>query len=148
MSKETTSAETTRGYHPLLPIFLRILAVVLFFYWGLTHLIYPQWYLVSLMGITQYDPGNAYDVWSANLMGVLNVSMAIAIWRAASDPRKFRLVIDMILMVSAGTVIVFVHSILMRGISSREWFNAALIVVAIIVLTILYPRERPEKHSP
>ncbi|HDS30730.1 MAG TPA: hypothetical protein ENN67_06775 [Firmicutes bacterium] len=140
MQSSTNSESTSDGFHPLLPVILKILAVVLFFYWGLTHLIYPEWYLVTIMGITQYDPSNAYDVWSANLMGVLNVSVAIALFRASSDPFKFRLVVDMILMISIGTVIVFVHSILMRGISPREWINVALIVGAIIVLLILYPK--------
>jgi hypothetical protein len=132
------------GYHPLLPIFLRVLACVLFVYWGLTHLIHPEWYLVKMMGITQYDPSNGYDVWSANLMGVLNVAFAITIWRAASDPARYRIVLDMIILVSIGTVIVFVISILGRGISSREWWNVGLIVGSIAVLGWLYPRKNKQ----
>ncbi len=144
----TAATENSRGYHPLLPLILKILAVVLFVYWGLTHLIYPEWYLRTVMGITQYNPNDAYDVWSANLMGVLNVSLAIAIWRAAADPRKFRLVVDMVLMVSVGTVIVLVFSILLRGISPREWLNVAMILAAIVVLWILYPRDAKPGAGP
>jgi len=129
------------GYHHLLPIFLRLLACVLFFYWGLTHLIRPEWYLVKMMGIAQYDPSNGYDAWSANLIGVLNAAFAITIWRAASDPVRYRIVLDMIFLVSIGTVIVFVVSILGRGIPAREWWNVGLIVGSIVVLGWLYPRK-------
>lgn len=128
-------------FHPFLPLILRLLAVVLFFYWGLTHFIYPEWYLVSLMGIDQYDPSDTYDVWSANLMGVLNVALAITVWRAAEEPAKYRLIIDMVLMVSIGTLIVFIFSLVLRDLSPREWINAALIAGAIIVLFALYPRK-------
>jgi len=128
-------------FHPLLPLILRLLAIVLFFYWGLTHFIYPEWYLVSVMGIDQYNPSDTYDVWSANLMGVLNVALAITVWRAASQPAKYRIIIDMVLMVSIGTLIVFIFSLVLRDLSSREWINVALIAGAIIVLFVLYPRK-------
>jgi hypothetical protein len=128
-------------FHPLLPLILRLLAIVLFFYWGLTHFIYPQWYLVSIMGIDQYNPLDTYDVWSANLMGVLNVALAITVWRAATQPAKYRIIIDMVLMVSIGTLIVFVFSLVLRNLSPREWINAGLIAGAIVVLFALYPRK-------
>jgi hypothetical protein len=133
--------ENQNKYNPLLPPFLRLLAVVLFVYWGLTHLIYPEMYLTRLMGVTQYDPSNVYDVWSANLIGILNIAFAITIWRAASDPVKYRIVIDMILMVTIGTIIVFVVSLLNRGLSPREWWNVGLMTGAVVVLGILYPRK-------
>jgi hypothetical protein len=140
-SRPATNSSSV-GYHPLLPIFLRLLAIVLFFYWGLTHLIHPEWYLVSIMGITQFEPSNGYDVWSANLMGVLNAAFAITIWRAATNPIRYRIVLDMIFLVSIGTVIVFVVSILGRGISPREWWNVTLIAGSILVLWWLYPKSR------
>lgn len=126
--------------NPKLSLLLRILAVVLFFYWGLTHLIYPEWYLVKLMGVTQFDPVDTYDAWSANLMGVLNVAFAITIWRAASDPVKFRIIIDMILMVSIGTIIVFVISLVARDLSPREWINTGLMAGTVILLIVMYPK--------
>ena len=141
MTNTNASTLQSRAYHPILPIFLKLLAVVLFFYWGLTHLIRPEWYLVKIMGITQFDPSNGYDMWSANLMGVLNMAFAITIWRASYDPVRYRIVLDMIFLVSIGTVIVFAVSIVGRGISQREWWNAGLIVASIAVLALLYPRE-------
>jgi hypothetical protein len=137
---DTETSPKAPGLEKFMPLLLRILAVILFFYWGLTHLIYPEWYLVTVMGISQYDPSNAYDVWSANLMGVLNAAFAITIWRAASDPQKYRIIVDMIIMVSFGTLIVFVLSLMTRGLSSREWFNAALMAGAIVLLLMLYPK--------
>jgi len=131
------------GYHPLLPVLLKVLAVILFFYWGLTHLIKPEWYLVTVMGIDQFVPGDTYDSWSANLMGILNVAFAITIWRASYDPIKFRIVIDMILLVSVGTVIVFVYSLLARGLSQLEWINVGLVTGSILALLILYPKKNP-----
>jgi len=136
----THTNDRPREYHPLLPAFMRLLAIVLLVYWGLSHLIRPEWYMVGLMGITQFDPSNGYDMWSANLIGVLNVTLAITIWRAAGNPVRNRLIIDMILLVSAGTVIVFVLSILTRGISPREWWNVGLIIGAMLVLGWLYPK--------
>ena len=131
------------GYHPLLPLFLRLLAIVLFFYWGLTHLLKPEWYLVSLMGITDFDPTNGYDMWSVNLIGVLNIAFALTIFRAAGDPVRNKTVLDMIFMVSIGTVIVLVVSILGRGISPTEWWNVGLIVGSMAILWWLYPRWAP-----
>jgi len=138
---DTESGKSSANCHKLLPPFLKILAVILFFYWGLTHLIYPEWYLVTIMGITQYDPSNTYDTWSSNLLGVMNVAFAITIWRASSDPVRFRIIIDMILLVSFGTLIVFVIGLLMRGLSVREWINVALIAGSIVILLFLYPRK-------
>jgi hypothetical protein len=132
--------DDTCQYHPLLPAFMKLLAIVLFVYWGLSHLIRPEWYMVSLMGITQFEPSNGYDMWSANLIGVMNIALAITIWRSAGDPVRNRLVLDVILFVSAGTVIVFALSILTRGISPREWWNVGLIVGAVVVLGWMYPR--------
>lgn len=137
---EQSEAESVYTFHPLLPLILRLLAIVLFVYWGLTHLIYPEFYIVRLMGITQYDPTNAYDLFATNLLGVLNVALAITIWRAATEPARYRIIIDMVLMVSIGTVAVFVFSIVRRGISQLEWLNAALIVLSAIVLLAMYPR--------
>ncbi len=127
-------------FHPFLPILLRLLAIVLFFVWGLTHLIYPEWYMVGLMGIKQYDPQSAYDLLATNLIGVLNIAFAITIWRIASDPVRFRVVIDMVLMVSIGTVAVFVFSIIQRHLSPREWVSAVMIAISVILLVILYPK--------
>jgi len=128
--------------HPLLPLLMKAFAVILFFYWGLTHFIYPEWYLVTVMGVHQYDPSNVYDVWSANLMGVLNCAFGITIWRASADPVRYKIIIDMILLVSVGTVIVFVLSLLTRGLSAREWINVALILGSIVAVLILYPRSK------
>lgn len=135
-------SETRLKVHPFLPLFLRILAVILFFYWGLTHLIKPEVYLSGLMGISQFQPSDAYDLWSANLIGVLNVAFAITIWRAASDPSKHKIIIDMIILVSLGTIVVFVISILWRGISQREWVNVGLITVSVLILAWLYPKQK------
>ena len=145
MTTTTNPSTESRSRHPLLPLFLRLLAIVLFVYWGLTHLIRPEWYMVTIMGITQYDPRNGYDVWSANLIGILNAGLAITIWRAANDPARYRIILDMILLVSAGTAIVFAVSILGRGISPREWWNVGLIVGAMAVLWWLYPRKAKVK---
>jgi hypothetical protein len=136
------------GFHPLLPLALKLLAAVLFVYWGLSHLIYPEWYIIRLMGISQYDPTNAYDLFATNLLGVLNVALAITIWRASADPARYRIIIDMVLIISAGTLAVFVFSILRRGISQLEWLNAALIAVAMLALLVMYPRsEKGKKPS-
>jgi len=134
-------------FHPFLPILLRLLAIVLFFLWGLTHLIYPEWYMVGLMGITQYDPQSAYDLLATNLIGVLNIAFAITIWRIASNPVRFRVVIDMILMVSIGTVAVFVFSLIQRHLSPREWISTGLIAGTIVFLLILYPRPLREQSK-
>jgi len=90
MSSQLDKSAANPDHHPFLPLLLKAIALILFFYWGLTHFIYPEWYLVSIMGIHQYDPANTYDVWSANLMGVLNCAFAITIWRAAVDPVRRR----------------------------------------------------------
>jgi len=132
--------ESNPEYHPLLPLLLKALAVVLFFYWGLTHIIKPEWYLVSVMGVTQYIPGDTYDAWSANLMGVLNMAFAITIWRASGNPIRYKIIIDMILLVSVGTIIVFVYSLMTRDLSKLEWLNVGLIAGSIIALLVLYPR--------
>lgn len=142
---EKEASKSTGKINKFTPLLLRILAVILFFYWGLTHLIQPEWYLGSVMGIAQFEPGNTYDAWSANLLGILNIAFAITIWRAASDPVKYRIIIDMILMVSIGTLVVFVYSLVARGLSSREWINVGLIAGSIILLLLLYPGTK--KHG-
>ncbi|HEX9744838.1 MAG TPA: hypothetical protein VGB30_05370 [bacterium] len=129
-----------KNYHPFLPVLLRVLAIVLFFYWGLSHLIKPEFYLTTLMGITQFDPHDGYDMFSTNLLGIMNIAVSYAMWRAAEDPWKFRPIIDMVIMVCIGTVIIFVVSLTGRGISSREWINVGLIAVTTIILFILYPK--------
>lgn len=140
MGMKAENENKENEFHPLLPPFLKILALILFFYWGLTHFIYPEWYLVTLMGITEYDPSNTYDVWSANLMGVLNIGFAITIWRISHDPVRFKPVLDMILIVSIGTLAVFIFSLLRRDLSPREWINVGLIAGSVLILLILYPK--------
>lgn len=127
--------------HPFLSLFLKILAIVLFVYWGLSHLIKPEFYLITLMGISQFDPSNAYDMFSTNLLGVLNIALAYGMWRASANPAKFRFVIDMVIIVSIGTIIIFIISITGRGISPREWTNVGLIAVTTGILFALYPRK-------
>ena len=70
-------------------------------------------------------------MFSTNLLGIMNIALAYCMWRASENPYAHRIVIDMVLLVSVGTIIVFVISILNRGISSREWMNAGLIAVTI-----------------
>ena len=140
MPEKSEIKTTDAPFHPLLPPFLKLLAVILFFYWGVTHLIHPEWYLVTIMGITQYDPTNTYDVWSANLMGILNIAFAITIWRASCDPVRYKIIIDMILIVTLGSIAVFIYSLIARELSSREWFNVALMAGSFIILLFLYPK--------
>jgi hypothetical protein len=147
MPEPNMTSTTARNFHPLLPWILRLLALILFFYWGLTHLIHPEWYLKSIMGILEFDPMDTFDIWSANLLGVLNIAFAITIWRAASDPIRYRIIIDMILIVSGGTVAVFIYSLIFRDLSSREWLNVILISGSIIVLFLLYPSQVKMKNN-
>ena len=58
----------------------------------------------DFIGIASFEPDEPYDVWSAHLMGILNIAFAITIWRASSDPVKYKIVIDMILMVSVAVL--------------------------------------------
>ena len=143
MTNETEKIVPLREYHSLLPVLMKAIAVILFLLWGLTHLIKPEWYLVTVMGIDQYIFNDTYDSWSANLIGVLNVAFAITIWRASYDPIRFKIVIDMILMVSVGTVIVMVYSLLVRDLSQLEWINVGLISGSILALLFLYPKKKP-----
>jgi len=124
----------------ILKLVLRVTAVLMTFWWGLSHLFFPKWFFnimdVKFEGV---DFSHGLTSVAVQTIGVLILGIATASWLAASNPVKNKVVIQMLYIVGIGSILVFLYHIIFQDYPSRVWFNVIFVAVELILLTALYP---------
>ncbi len=121
----------------LLSGYLRIVSLVQFLLWGVTHVFFPEWYLVHIAGKdpTLLTPQNLLMV---NEIGVSVIAISVATWIAARDPVKHFPVILLNFIIGAGSIGVTLYHILVRQ-ASQEWGHIFTVLVMLGIIAVLYP---------
>jgi hypothetical protein len=131
----------------LLRWILRLVAVFQALFWGLTHLLFPAWYLRSIGA----DPERAADplvLLFMNEIGVLVLGLALAVWIAATDPVRHVALILVLYAVGVGSVAVSLWHVLVKGFAFGEWTTIVAIAAQLVVVTLIYPWRRLRRARP
>jgi hypothetical protein len=123
---------------------MRATAVVIGVGLGLSHLLFPAKYF-TILGQGNYDAGDPFHSFLANVAGALLIALCVGLWIAASDPVKNRVVIVMFLVACVLIVPVFLyHLVFTRAVGGMEWLNP----LAVGALAWVFWKWRPWKNSP
>ncbi len=122
----------------ILKWYLRILALVQFALWGLTHIFFPAWYIEVMAGGDPKQLETTINLLGMNEIGVSVIALSIAIWIAAAKPVRHYLIILMSYIIGIGSMSVTLYHILVRK-ASQEWEHIIIVAVMLIILSILYP---------
>lgn len=136
----------TEKIRKILRIFLKVVAIFMFFYWGITQLLFPIEYH-ALIGVEEYNPSSNYDLFIANLTGALVVGFAYAAWLAAEDPIKNTNLIRVLFVTGALVIFVYIYNLQFRGLSPVNWIDAAVLSVLLLILIAIYPWKETEKKD-
>jgi hypothetical protein len=121
--------------------FLRASALFQLIYWGLSHLLFPGWYLRSI-GRSPAELENGLVVLLMGEIGILSIGMAVATWILASDPARHLALLIVLYVVGAGSILVSLcHMAFGRG-ADGEWTTVVAIFLQLAVVTFLYPWPR------
>ena len=120
---------------------LRIVAVFQALFWGATHFFFPAWYLRSI-GADGARAADPLVLLFMNEIGVLVLGVAIATWIAATDPVRHVALIAVLYAVGAGSVLVSLWHVLVKGFAFGEWTTIVAIAAQLAIVTALYPWSR------
>ncbi|MGV8934614.1 MAG: BphX family protein [Gallionellaceae bacterium] len=125
----------------ILKIILRISALIEIFYFTASHWFFHEYFFNSL-GIYGNDLSSTFVISQFQLIGAQVLGIAMITWIAASDPIKYRSIIQVLLFTGSVAVVIFVYNILAARVPVQFIANAILIGSQIIIITALYPWKR------
>jgi hypothetical protein len=122
----------------ILKWFLILSGIIQISYWGISHLLFPEWYLHSVgMELLASHPGDTLIF--LNEIGVLTIGMGLATILASSNPVKNIAIVIMLYVTSIGSICTSLYHILVKGIAHGEWATIIIIGIQMTILTALYP---------
>lgn len=122
-----------------LKIVLYVAALSLFFWWGLTHIFFKEFYFNDIFGVA-FNAGDAFDNESSEMIGVLCIALAYGAFLAARNPSKNANMIKVLVVAAVGGGLVFLWNILTGNAPVSLLFNIALLFIMVVAIMILYPR--------
>ncbi len=128
----------------LLKLLLVIGGAVQIIYWGLSHILFPEWYLQSV-GLVDLSRNPGSTTVFLNEIGVLTIGSGVASILAALNPRANIYIIIMLYINGIGSIIVSFYNIIIGKMTSGEWTTIIIISIQMILLTILYPWKELKK---
>ena len=131
------------------PLLLRLLLIVggaiQIIYWGISHILFPEWYLQSV-GLVDLSRNPGSTTVFLNEIGVLTIGTGVASILAALNPIGSIYIIIMLYINGIGSIIVSLYNIIIGKMTSGEWTTIIIIIVQMILLTILYPWKELNKN--
>ncbi|MBZ0270605.1 hypothetical protein K8I61_01100 [bacterium] len=105
---------------------------------GVSHIVFPaRWF--SWLSQTGFDAGDPFQMFLANMVGVLVVTLCVGLFIAARDPARYLVVVDMLILGGVLTVPVYlVHLVVSGAIGGWEWG----VFAAVIAMTVVFYRLR------
>ncbi len=117
---------------------MRILSLAMGSGFGLSHLFFPAAYF-GFLSQTQFDPGDPFQIFLANMVGVVVIALCVGFWIAAQDPIKYRVVIIQFFVCAGLTIPVFFFHLVTGTLRGWEWLNLAALIAATWAVYALYP---------
>jgi hypothetical protein len=129
----------------LLKLFLRVSAFFQATYFGLSHLIAPDWYLNSI-GVDFVARG--FSLVTMNEIGLLSLGTALITWIAASDPIRYAKIIGVLCAIAFGSSLVSSWHILAGNIPPGEWMTVFVLLVQLFLIGLLFPWSHLKNRPP
>ena len=125
-------------------VILRAAAFVEVGYFTASHWFFHQRFF-NWLGIDGPDLNSPFVVSQLRLIGALVLGFAALGWIAASDPRRHRAVIQVLLLTGSACVMIFVSSVITGALPPQFLLNAMLLALPILLVTVLYPWKGDER---
>ena len=122
----------------IVKVVLRTAALVEIGFFTVTHWFFREYFFNSL-GIKSSEFSSTFVISQLQLIGALVLGFAILSWIAASDPIKYRTVIQVMLLTGSLCVSIFVYSVATGKLPEQFAFNATLIALQLLLVTVFYP---------
>lgn len=122
----------------IVKIVLRSAAVIEAGYFTASHWFFHA-YFFNALGIHGAELGSAFVISQLQLIGALVLGFALLSWIAASDPLKYRAVVQVILLIGCLCTSIFVYSVVTGRLPIQFSFNAVLVALQLLFVTAFYP---------
>jgi len=122
-----------------LKIVLYVAAVVLFFWWGATHIFFKKFYFNDVFGVA-FNAGDDFDKEASEMIGVLCIALAYGAFLSARNPSKNANLIKVLVIAAVGGGLVFLWNILTGSAPASLLFNVALLFVMVVAIMLLYSK--------
>jgi hypothetical protein len=122
----------------ILKIVLKISALIEVFYFTASHWFFHEYFFNSL-GIFGNDLSSTFVISQFQLIGAQVLGIAAITWIAASDPLKYRMIIQALLFTGCIAVAIFVYNVITVRVPVQFIVNAILIGGQVVLITVLFP---------
>lgn len=122
-----------------LRLFALLQAVIVAFWWLLSHWLYSDWY----HGVMGFAPGS-YDDDFVKIIGVMALMPLVGLIEAARRPDTAAPFLRAYITWCFGMAATYAYTINFGDVPEREYLNAALLVVSGLALLYLFPRRERE----
>jgi len=138
MARYNTTRDEREKY---LRILLYIAFAVLFFWCGLTHIFFKEFYFNDVFGV-EFNVNDSFDNEASEIIGVLCIALAYGAFLAARNPRENANMIRVLIAAAIGCSLVFLYNILAGNAPISLLFNVVFCLVTVVALVILYPGDK------
>jgi hypothetical protein len=118
----------------ILKIYLWVLGIFLFFWWPLSHWLYPDWYH-NLLGFQTYD----YAL--VKIIGTCGVMPVLGIFFAALNPERNRDILLVLIIFAVLMAATYTFLIIAKGFPTLEYINVAMSFLNAVILFLLLPHK-------
>jgi len=126
----------------ILIVLLRIFALIEFVYFSLSHWFFPTFFFASL-NIDAAEVTSHFITSQLQLIGVMVMGYSLLNLIVASDLRKNRDVMRVILLVGLGCTGVFIGHVVAGTLPAIFLINAAMLSTQIVIAAWLFPWRQP-----
>jgi hypothetical protein len=121
----------------ILKFIMRTSALIEVAYFTASHWFFPV-YFFNALGIYEDELNSLFVINQLKLIGAMVLGIAIITWVAASDPLKYRDIIQALLFMGSVVVAIFIYDVTLK-VPVQFIVNAVLIGSQVFIVSFLYP---------
>ena len=122
----------------ILKFIMRASALVEVAYFTASHWFFHV-YFFNTLGIYGDDLNSLFVINQLKLIGAMALGIATITWVAASDPLKYRAIIQALLFMGSVVVAIFIYDVVTSKVPVQFIVNAVLIGSQVLIVSVLYP---------
>ena len=121
-------------------LYFYVLAVVILFWWPLSHWLYPDLYH-NLLGFERYDPA------MVRVIGTLSFFAVLGMLFVARDPLQNRDFFISLMVMSGLMAVTYLYLIQTGQFPALEYINILLLLANGLIASLLYPWREARRRS-
>ena len=122
----------------ILKFIMRASALIEVAYFTASHWFFHV-YFFNALGIYGDDLNSLFVINQLKLIGAMALGIATITWVAASDPLKYRAIIQALLFMGSVVTAIFIYDVVTSKVPVQFIVNAVLIGSQVLIVSVLYP---------